>query len=506
MRAADGGIVWQVDFYEKYKGRGTEFGYSCSPLVIDDLVILPVGGERASVIALRTADGSLAWKAGAKPASYATAVPIEWRGEPLVVSLLQNSLSCVHRRTGELWWEVPLSAGYDEHAAAPLYREPHLLIASPCKGGATCYELVANESTGRCKPEMKWESNQLSNDVASSVLIGDTIYGFDLREAQSRLNRPSRGTFRALDWATGETLWSANEPGQTQLIAADGKLIGFNDRGEVLLFRESRAGYEGLGKVAVFPGEVCWTSPAISAGRLFLRTQSRAACLSLGKAPQKSQWPPLQASQFAARRSFDPTILIGAERDYPAAKPSSEDFQRWGAFGLAALVVAAGLAGLGDWLLKHDGARDFRRGPMVFFWTLVLLIGVAGSRVMHMWRDEYWFTWPLALWACFQIALVFSLHGGRAPFRSRERFASYGVGLLFLVVCAGYFHLLRWLGLALEWCFLTGFVLSFPVAATCEYLVQRPGAYLWPRRLVAYLVSFAAFYWSSALFMEWWLL
>jgi hypothetical protein len=39
-RAGDGEIVWQLDFQKKYKGRGTEFGYSCSPLVIDDLVIL----------------------------------------------------------------------------------------------------------------------------------------------------------------------------------------------------------------------------------------------------------------------------------------------------------------------------------------------------------------------------------------------------------------------------------------------------------------------------------
>ncbi|WP_254506589.1 outer membrane protein assembly factor BamB family protein [Anatilimnocola floriformis] len=501
-QASDGEIVWQVDFQKTYAGTGTEFGYSASPLVIDELVILPVGGPSAGVIALRVADGSLAWKAGKKPASYSTAVPIEWRGEPLVAVLMQNSLCCVHRRTGELWWEVSLSAGYDEHASAPLYREPHLLIARPFKGGATCYELVADEKTGRCKPVEKWDSPQLSNDVASSVLVGETIFGFDLREAQSRLNRPSRGTFRALDWQTGETLWSANEPGQTQLIAAGDKLVGFNDRGEVLLFRASRDNYAELGKAAVFPGEVCWTSPALANGKLLLRTQSRAACIYLGRSPLTKAKAAIGVSDIPKHTRFDPTVLIGAERDYPATKPDADDYWRWGLFGVVAIVAIGGLTMFGEWLLpsrQHSGTW------LIFFWSALFVIGATGSRVIHLWRDDYWFTWPLALWAVYQLTIGFSLAGGRAKFQSRERFTSYAVGLMFLALCALYFHLLRWLGLALEWCFLTGFVLTFPLAATCEIIASRAGGYAWARRLAAYLVSFAAYYWASVTFLDWWL-
>lgn len=511
-RASDGEILWQVEFHKTYEGRGTEFGYSCSPLVVDELLILPVGGPNASVIALHVSDGTLAWKAGKKPASYATPLPIEWRGEPLVIALLQNSLCCIHRQTGQLWWEVPLSAGYDEHSSAPLYREPQLLIASPFKGGAICYELVADEKTGRCKPVEKWDSRQLSNDVASSVLVGKTIYGFDLREAQSRLNRPSRGIFRALDWRTGEVLWSANEPGHAQLIAADGKLVGFNDRGEVLLFRASGERYEEFGRVAIFPDEVCWTMPALADGKLLLRTQSRAACLYLGRQPLMKATESLAVSDIPARRRFDPTILLGAERDYPATKPEMSDFQRWSWFGVGTILVAGSLAAIIDVLLfrrpKNDLPEQDVSGvnwPLVGFWIAVFIAGVAGSRVLHLWRQDYWFTWPLALWAAYQLALAFSFAGGRATFRSRARLTSYLVGTLFLLLCGLYFHLLRWLGLALEWCFLTGFVLAFPLAATCEYLASRAGSYAWPRRLIAYLLSFAAWYWSSVWFLEWWL-
>jgi hypothetical protein len=154
-----GKLLWSVNFNEQFGGRGTEFGYSASPLVIDGLVLLPVGGEEAGIVALKTADGSLVWKAGSRPASYATPLPITWKNEPLVVVLMQNSLACVHRRTGELWWEHPLSSGYDEHAAAPIYREPYLVISGPFHSGAECFRLDKDEETGHCKPVPAWVTN-----------------------------------------------------------------------------------------------------------------------------------------------------------------------------------------------------------------------------------------------------------------------------------------------------------------------------------------------------------
>ena len=213
LKAENGEPVWSLNINEKFGGRGTEFGYSASPLVTEGLVILPVGGENASVVALRCEDGSLAWKSGSRPASYATPLPIEWRGHALVVVLLQNSLACFDRTSGELWWESSLSHGYDEHAAAPLYREPYLLIAGPFHSGAQMLRLDEQLETGRCQPTPVWLCEEMSNDVASSVLSADTVFGFDLKDMQSRLHRPSRGEFRAVDWLTGKVRWSSQRAG-----------------------------------------------------------------------------------------------------------------------------------------------------------------------------------------------------------------------------------------------------------------------------------------------------
>jgi outer membrane protein assembly factor BamB len=528
LTAADGSLVWSVNVTEKFHGRGTDFGYSASPLVIDGLIILPVGGPGASVVALSLKDGSTVWKSGSQPASYSTLLPIEWRDEPLVIALLQNSLACFHRRSGELWWELPMSQGYDEHAAAPIYREPLLFVAGPFKSGAQVFRLDSDARQGearegdaregeapaeplarRCKPVPVWLCDQLSNDVASSVLEGDTIFGFDLKDMQSRLHRPSRGEFRAVDFLTGEVRWSSDEPGHAQIIAADGKLVLFNDRGEVILAQASPMAYKELGRVTLFPDEICWTAPALSDGRFYLRTQTRAACIYLGREQLVTTQPTVSAADLPARTRFDPGSLLGGEREYPATLPQLAEFALWYSWCLgilvallAAAVVATRFAGreiTNHDLASNDSIQWWIGLPM---WIAVFVAGSVGSAVLHRVQSEYVFTWPLALWAAFQIFVNFSWSTRGSRLWSWSRARCYGVGIAFILLCGLYFHLCRWLGLAIEWSFLAGFVGALPVAVLAARIgqTQRGISFGHAATLAA---SFSAYYWTCVGFAFW---
>jgi hypothetical protein len=527
VEAQSGSRVWAVNVNERFGGRGTEFGYSASPLVVDDLVILPVGGPSASVVALSASDGSLVWKAGTKPASYATPLAIEWQGEPLVIALLQNSLACIHRRTGELWWESPMSQGYDEHSASPIYREPALFVAGPFQSGGEQFRLEApsgaTEYTNppRCLPTPQWFCRQMSNDVASSVLVGDTLYGFDLREAQSRLHRPSRGEFRALDWETGEVRWSSQGPGHAQVIAADGKLILWSDRGELLLARQSPDQYEEFGRMPLFPDEICWTPPALANGYLLVRTQTRAACVYLGREPLDSLAAKrvVPASSLARSQRFDPGVLLGGEREYPATLPAGSEFRRWYLASMAAIGIASVLA----WGVGRIG----QRWSQPILWGIVLAAGLFGGPVWHALLGGYLFLWPLVLWTMFQWTVDQSWRIRHAPanqpasgsansvsenagVRSRfrrlmvgPRMRSYLVGGMFLAVCALYFHLCRWLGLAIEWGFLTGFAVALPAAIVAAGLSIRQGPRFSLAQGLALAASFSLYFWASVSFLVW---
>jgi hypothetical protein len=83
------------------------------------------------------------------------------------------------------------------------------------------------------------------------------------------------------------------------------------------------------------------------------------------------------------------------------------------------------------------------------------------------------------------------------------RIRSYLVGGLFLAVCALYFHLCRWLGLAIEWGFLTGFALALPAAIIAAGLARRQGLRFSLAQGLALAASFSLFYWASVSFLVW---
>lgn len=531
LRADDGESLWSVNLQTEYGLRGTDFGCASSPVVLNDRVYIPAGGAGAMLVALDTSTGRLVWKSGNRPASYATPLPILWRGQQLLVVPGENTLAAFHAETGTLWWELELSTGYDEHSCAPLYREPHLLLASPFRSGARQWELVANDETGRCQPVVTWDNPKFSNDVASSVLVDNAVFGFDLRDAQSRLNRASRGEFRCLDWATGKILWSTREVGHANAIVADGKLILFDDVGRLTLARADRSAYQELSRFTVLSEETCWSAPAFANGYLFIRSPTRAVCLDLGGGDE-SRIPPSSASGTPAApappspvrgavaippapRRFDPTWLIGGEREYPATTPEYGELWIWYGWSMAGIAVAAGVA----WLVRFSttGRRaegDRLQGAAVLqvdrvvFWSLVAGWGALGGPLLNRGAHEsgserYVFLWPLLLWAGMEAAVAASRAAQGASFRSVSRWRSYLVGGGFLATCGVYFDFCRLLGLAPEWSFLAGFVTAMPLSWAIAGVGQRVSVARAAVDWIGFGCSFSTFFWTSVWFMKW---
>jgi outer membrane protein assembly factor BamB len=52
------------------------------------------------------------------------------------------------------------------------------------------------------------------------------------------------------------------------------------DDGQVVMTEASPAGYKELGRTKVIQGK-CWSSPALSNGRLYVRSTKETACLDL---------------------------------------------------------------------------------------------------------------------------------------------------------------------------------------------------------------------------------
>ncbi len=511
LDAVDGTLLWQINVNEEFDGSGTGFGYACSPLVEEGKVILPVGGEGASVVALDADDGSTVWASGDEPASYCSALPFEFRGRRCVVAFLQNALALFDLETGTQLGIEPYSSGYDEHAAAPLYDEPYLMAASPFRAGAICYRLEspelkpAEEGPAPIDLVTVWANRRFSNDTASSVLLEGHVYGFDLRDAQAKVQRPSRGKFKCLDFATGETQWETDQIGHATVVAADGKLFLFVDTGELILARATPDRFEELGRSRIFQGEICWTAPALHRGRLYLRSPAQLACVYVGQPEdlnEQQRQTARPASMKPASSKFDLGAFVGGEREYLFDPADGAELWLWyrysliGVLGLAA--VAAGLSYPVLSLRRPDAAP---RATRAIFWIAAFVFGVLGTPVFNRWTGTFIFTWPVCLFVAHQVAVNTIVWSGQLPRPRRAEFWSLLAGVFFLATCLAYYLVCRRLSLATEWAFLLGFLPSWAAAVPTAYRfrhdVRLIGDLLWA------LLSFTLFFWAAGTVLFW---
>jgi len=498
LDAASGRLLWSLNITKKFDGKGTEYGYACSPLVEGGKVFLPVGGEGASVVALDARDGSVAWRVpgagdgrGSEEASYSPCYPIAVGGKRQIVSFLRNVVVAHDPATGRELWVHRWSSGYDEHASWPVYQEPFLLTCAAFRGGARVLRLKPDAA-----PELAWESRELSHDIFSSLILDGHIYGFDLHDLQPRETRPGRGRLKCIELASGKVRWETDRTGHVNILAADGKLLLFSDMGELLLARATPARYEELAHTRVFSGQVCWTAPTLRDGRLYVRNQSQAACVYLGD--------PARLPADALERASPATVMpdVGAERCAVWATwvyaPTLRDVLRWYFFCLGTAFGISALLALAVWLgLRRALPRNVAWATRGAFGLAATAAGVAAPPLLGM--ESSMFAWPAALFMAFQAAVLAGVWARR--YSAWARWAARAALSAFGGVCWGYAWQCRSLYIPIGYGFLTGLLPALPVAWLAARHITTRSRLLGD--LVCTLAAFSIYFWSSGLFTVW---
>jgi outer membrane protein assembly factor BamB len=530
LNAVTGKLLWSVDLFDRFGVKSVEFGYSCSATVVDKRVLVPVGVPNASMVALDADTGRTLWQSGDDPISHVPALPIRFRGQTLIVGYLRNALVAYRPEDGSVAWRLPLSSAYDEHAAWPIYLEPRLWISAPFRWGSQLLELT-DEPPGY---RTVWKNKLMSNDVASSVLVDGHLYGFDLRDTQSKLQRPSRGQFRCVEFADASELWANGDSGrsewkpdsesvvspeksastsigQANVLYADGKLVMLNDLGELILARADTQQYQELGRVRILGGEICWTPPALAYGRLYARNHSRAVCIQL--ALPTSGHPGPTTSTVAdipqtTYRDWSALILV-VEPRFAMDVPSRELLWLWykvtlGELCAAALLAAAIVVANVRWPAR---LRKSQRNTVLWnrlfwplFWCIAFVGGAVGTTLVSLWLGQFVFTWPLCLFVALH-AVVTTANSGPTDSRT-GRWAARLLLVMFLSVCVAYYLICHRLGLAFEWVFLSGFAGAVPFLAAAK----RPAFGHWRSALIQavyFTAGYTAFYGLAVAILTW---
>jgi outer membrane protein assembly factor BamB len=247
----DGSVHWKRDLETELKIERGSFGFTSSPLLVDDGLILNVG----PTLKLDPANGKSLWTTRDYGYSYGTPVLGEIDGQSRLLVFNGSGLVMLDPDSGSERGVFEWTSQYNVNAATPIVVDGSRAFI--CTGyndkGCAMIDLVASP------PAIAWKSMAMSSKMNGCVLFDGHLYGFD------------DSILRCLD-LQGKVLWQERGLGVGTVIAsADGRLIVLSEEGELVIARATADAFEVQSRKQVLEEGKCWTTPVLSGGLIFCR-------------------------------------------------------------------------------------------------------------------------------------------------------------------------------------------------------------------------------------------
>lgn len=269
---ATGRVQWTRELWRELKGTFRDVGYSNSPLLLDDLVILPVGGRGRALMAFRQHDGSTAWSGGDLENAMSSPVLIEVDGERQIAMLMVEGVAGFDPGTGRQLWFHAHATDYAVNAATPVWHAASktLLLSSAYGSGTRAIRL--RREGARTVATEAWYSRRLRVHHGNMLVLGNHVYG-------------SSGDFgpapmTALDVATGAVAWQSRAFPKSTLVQVGDRTLVLDEDGRLAVATLAPAGLRVL-QEAQITSKLSWTAPTVIGRRLYVRDRKVLVALDL---------------------------------------------------------------------------------------------------------------------------------------------------------------------------------------------------------------------------------
>lgn len=277
--AQTGQKVWSKSFKNDFGGKMMSgWGYSESPLVDGDRLIVTPGGDRGVLVALDKKTGRGIWSttmSGAGGAGYATPVVANCGGVKQYITLIRHGIIGVSAKTGKLLWHYKKIGNGTANIPTPIVKGDYVFCSTGYGDGGSA--LLQVGKGGRGVREIWYKSNrELQNHHGGMVLIGKYIY---------MGHGHNNGLPVCVDMASGRIQWGPERGAGRQsaaLVAAEGHLYFRYEDGTMALVEATPKGYnlKGSFTIASVNGK-SWPHPVIAGKRLYLRDQDQLHCYNI---------------------------------------------------------------------------------------------------------------------------------------------------------------------------------------------------------------------------------
>jgi outer membrane protein assembly factor BamB len=268
LEAAEGTVVWSRNAASDTGVKVPGWGFSSSPLVVDDVVIIATGGR---LVAYDLAVGKLRWLAPAGGGGYSSPHLATIGGVKQILLLDGDGAISVAPATGDqLWKHAWPSDGIVQPA---LTAEGDVLIGSGSGMGDAGMGVrrisVANKSQ-RWTAEERWTSGGLKPYFNDFVVHSGYAFGFD------------SGLLACIDLADGKRKWKGGRYGHGQLILLPQQnlLLVLSEKGELALAAATPDEFKELARFPAIEGKT-WNHPVLTGDVLLARNSEEMVALRL---------------------------------------------------------------------------------------------------------------------------------------------------------------------------------------------------------------------------------
>ena len=286
LDAATGKVVWRKD--DPFKTAWPPFFTSASPLVVDGLVILPVGGkargqmggtDEGAVVAFDLATGAEKWKWPGGSTAYASPSLATVDGTRVVVAETDKMIVGLGLADGKLLWQTPYApegggkgggkggkggGGRAYNASTPMADGQTLIYAGVGRGAKAVR--LEKGADGLAAKEL-WSNPDGSTQFNTPVVKDGLVFGISDRNTLFCITKD------------GKTAWSVpikSERGYGSVVDVGSALVALTPAGELTVFEPSEKEFKELARYKVADAGT-YAYPVISGNRVYIKDKDSVA-------------------------------------------------------------------------------------------------------------------------------------------------------------------------------------------------------------------------------------
>ncbi len=269
LDAGSGSVIWSRNAAADGEKKVPMWGFSGSPLVIDDVVIVAAAGWLAGY---DSESGTPRWRGPTHGGGYSSPQRLTIDGvTQILLSHFEGVTSLAPADGTVLWEHVWESAGIVQPA---LTADGDVLItAIAMSGGASMRRLAVKQTTGGWTVEERWTSTALKPYFNDFVVHEGHAYGFD------------NSIMSCIDVADGSRKWKGGRYGNGQLLLLSDQdvLLVLSEEGELALVSATPDQYQELARSPAIEGKT-WNHPVLVGDSLLVRNDEEMAAFRLSLA------------------------------------------------------------------------------------------------------------------------------------------------------------------------------------------------------------------------------